>query len=162
MNADGDAGRRITEPNAGPLFSDQSADGDEASGAIYVLRSQSAHPVVAANRDLVHKIGVTGNSVEKRIAGAQLQPTFLMAPVDIVATYELFNINRSKLETLLHRVFAPAQLEIDFPDRFGRPTKPKEWFLVPFQAIEEAVDRIKDGTITRYIYDPQMAALIEG
>ncbi len=162
LNADGDAGRRITEPNAGPLFSDQSADGDEASGTIYVLRSQSAHPVVAANRDLVHKIGVTGSSVEKRIAGAQLQPTFLMAPVDIVATYELFNINRSKLETLLHRVFAPAQLEIDIPDRFGRPTKPKEWFLVPFQAIEEAVDRIKDGTITRYIYDPQMAALIKG
>ena len=79
LNADGDAGRRITEPSAGPLFSDQTIDGDEASGTIYVLRSKSDHPLVAENRQLVHKIGVTNMSVEKRIAGAHLQPTFLMA-----------------------------------------------------------------------------------
>ncbi|MCA0045333.1 GIY-YIG nuclease family protein [Celeribacter litoreus] len=161
LNADGDAGRRITEPNAGPLFSDQTADGDEASGTIYVLRSQSDHPVVKQSRALVHKIGVTSNSVEKRIAGAQLQPTFLMAQVEVVATYDLYNINRSKLENLLHRVFAPAQLDIEIPDRFGRLTKPQEWFLVPFYAIEEAVQRIKDGTISGYVYDPKEASLIK-
>ncbi|MEL7107523.1 MAG: GIY-YIG nuclease family protein [Pseudomonadota bacterium] len=159
LNADGDAGRRITETNAGPLFSDQTADDDEASGTIYVLRSQSDHPMVAENRELVHKIGVTSNSVEKRIAGAQLQTTFLMAKVDIVATYELYNINRSKLETLLHRIFAPAQLDIEIPDRLGRPIRPKEWFLVPLFVVEEAVDRIKDGTIASYIYDPDSASL---
>ena len=75
LNKD-DAGRRITDPTAGPLFSDQSADGDEASGTIYVLRSKSDHPVVADNRELVHKIGVTNMAVEKRVAGAHLQPTF--------------------------------------------------------------------------------------
>ena len=47
LNADGDAGRRISEPHAGPLFSDQTIDGDEASGIIYVLRSKSDHPRVA-------------------------------------------------------------------------------------------------------------------
>lgn len=161
LNADGDAGRRITEPNAGPLFADETAEGDEASGTIYVLRSRSDHPLVAANRELVHKIGVTSNDVEKRIAGAQLQTTFLMAKVDVVATYELYNINRSKLETLLHRIFAPAQLDIEIPDRLGRPMKPREWFLLPLFAIEEAVERIKDGTISRYVYDPQSANLVE-
>ncbi len=161
LNADGEAGRRITEPNAGPLFSDETAEGDEASGTIYVLRSRSDHPLVAANRELVHKIGVTSNDVEKRIAGAQLQTTFLMAKVDVVATYDLYNINRSKLETLLHRIFAPAQLDIEIPDRLGRPMKPREWFLVPLFAIEEAVERIKDGTISRYVYDPQSANLVE-
>lgn len=160
LNADGDAGRRITEPNAGPLFSDETAEGDEASGTIYVLRSRSDHPLVAANRELVHKIGVTSNDVDKRIAGAQLQTTFLMAKVDIVATYELYNINRSKLEALLHRIFAPAQLDIEIPDRLGRPIKPREWFLVPLFAIEEAVEMIKDGTISRYVYDPESARLI--
>ncbi|MGR3624017.1 GIY-YIG nuclease family protein [Pseudophaeobacter sp.] len=159
LNADGDAGRRITEPNAGPLFADETAEGDEASGTIYVLRSRSDHPLVAANRELVHKIGVTSNDVEKRIAGAQLQTTFLMAKVDIVATYQLYNINRSKLETLLHRIFAPAQLDIEIPDRLGRPIRPREWFLVPLFVVEEAVDRIKDGTIARYIYDPDTASL---
>ncbi|WP_424991306.1 GIY-YIG nuclease family protein [Fluviibacterium sp. S390] len=159
LNADGEAGRRITEPNAGPLFSDQTIDGDEASGTIYVLRSKSDHPLVAENRSLVHKIGVTNMSVEKRIAGAQLQPTFLMANVEIVATYELYNINRTKLENLIHRIFEPARLDIEIMDRFGRPVVPREWFLVPLFVIKEAVERIKDGTISGYRYDPQEAKL---
>lgn len=159
LNKD-EAGRRLTEPTAGPLFSSQTIDGDEASGTIYVLRSKSDHPVVAENRELVHKIGVTNMSVEKRIAGAQLQPTFLMANVEIVASYELYNINRTKLENLIHRVFEPARLEIEVMDRFGRPVTPREWFLVPIIAIQEAVERIKDGSISRMRYDTTQARLI--
>ena len=109
----------------------------------------------------MHKIGVTNLKVAQRIAGARLQPTFLMADVEIVATFELFNINRSKLEALIHRVFEPARLDIEIEDRFGRPVRPHEWFLVPFFIIDEAVERIKDGTITSYIYDPETASLIE-
>lgn len=160
LNKD-DAGRRITEPTAGPLFSDQTIDGDEASGTIYILRSKSDHPAVAQNRALVHKIGVTNMSVEKRIAGAHLQPTFLMANVEIAARYELFNINRTKLENLIHRIFEPARLDIEIMDRFGKPVTPREWFLVPFFVIEDAVEKIKDGTITEYGYDPQAACLIK-
>ena len=160
LNKD-DAGRRITEPTAGPLFSDQTIDGDEASGTIYVLRSKSDHPLVTENRELVHKIGVTNMSVEQRIAGAHLQPTFLMANVEIVATYELYNINRTKLEKLVHRIFEPARLEIEVMDRFGRPVVPREWFLVPLFVIKEAVDRIKDGSISGYRYDPDNAALLK-
>lgn len=158
LNKD-EAGRRITEPTAGPLFSDQTIDGDEASGTIYVLRSKADHQLVAENRELVHKIGVTNMSVEKRIAGAHLQPTFMMANVEIVATYELYNINRTKLENLIHRIFEPARLEIEIMDRFGRPVVPREWFLVPLFVIKEAVERIKDGTISGYRYDPDSAVL---
>jgi hypothetical protein len=143
----------------GPLFSDQTIDGDEASGTIYVLRSKSDHSLVADNRELVHKIGVTNMSVEKRIAGAHLQPTFLMSNVEIVASYELYNINRTKLENLIHRIFEPARLDIEIMDRFGQPVMPREWFLVPLFVIKEAVERIKDGTISGYIYDPQEACL---
>jgi hypothetical protein len=154
------AGRRITEPVAGPLFSNQQqADDDLASGTIYVLRSKSDHPLVVANRQLVHKIGVTNMSVEQRIAGAHLQPTFLMANVEVIATYELFNISRSRLEKLIHRVFEPAKLDIEIKDRFGTPVVPREWFLVPLFVIDEVVERIKDGTITKYVYDPQTARL---
>lgn len=160
LNKD-DAGRRITEPTAGPLFSGQTIDGDEASGTIYVLRSKSDHQLVAANRNLVHKIGVTNMAVEKRIAGAPLQPTFLMANVEIVATYELYNINRTKLENLIHRIFEPARLEIEITDRFGRPVMPREWFLVPLAAIDDAVEKIKDGTIAEWLYDPQSAQMVK-
>jgi len=159
LNKD-EAGRRISEPTAGPLFSDQTIDGDEASGTIYVLRSKSDHPLVTDNRDLVHKIGVTNMSVEKRIAGAHLQPTFLMANVEIVASYELYNINRTKLENLIHRIFEPARLDIEIMDRFGRPVVPREWFLVPLFVIKEAVEMIKDGSISGYLYDPDSAALL--
>lgn len=158
LNKD-EAGRRITEPVAGPLFSDQKDTDDLASGIIYVLRSKSDHPMVEANRDLVHKIGVTSNSVEQRIAGARLQPTFLMADVEIVATYQLYNISRSKLESLIHRIFDPARLDIQIPDRFGNAVIAREWFLVPLFVIDEAVERIRDGSITNYVYDPNSAAL---
>jgi len=154
------AGRRIIDSSAGPLFADQNEEGDEASGVIYVLRSKSDHPVVAAHRDVLHKIGVTGGDVVRRIANARLDPTFLMADVEIVATYELYNISRSRLENLIHRVFDPARLDIEIKDRFGQPVIPREWFLVPLFVVDEAVDRIKDGTISGYRYDTKAAALV--
>lgn len=159
LNKD-DTGRRITESIAGPLFADAPEESDSTTGTIYVLRSKSDHPLVAANRELVHKIGVTTLDVEKRIAGAQLQPTFLMAPVEIVATYNLYNISQTRLENLIHRVFGPAQLNIQVPDRFGRPVTPREWFLVPLFVIDAAVKRIRDGSITCYRYDPMRAELV--
>ena len=98
-----------------------------------MLRSKSDNPIVAANRDLLHKIGVTSMHVEQRIAGARLQPTFLMADVEIVATYELYNISRTKLENLIHRVFDPARLDIEIKDRFGHPVIPRR--MVPRSAV---------------------------
>jgi hypothetical protein len=159
LNKD-EAGRRITEPSAGPLFGDRADADDQESGTIYVLRSKSDHPVIAANRDLIHKIGVTNMPIPQRIAGARLQPTFLMADVEIVATYELYNINRTKLENLIHRVFEPARLNIEIKDRFGQPVVPREWFLVPRFVIDQAVDKIKDGTIVDFRYDPKSAKLM--
>jgi hypothetical protein len=155
-----EAGRLITNPNAGPLFAEQRAEDDFASGTIYVLRSKSDHPTVVANREVLHKIGVTGGKIETRLANASLDPTFLLADVEVIATYELYNINRIKLENLIHRVFDRAQLDIEIKDRFGNPVKPREWFLVPLFVVNEVVERIKDGTITKYIYDPAAARLV--
>jgi hypothetical protein len=155
------AGRLITNPDIGPLFAEEPADDDLASGTIYVLRSKSDHPVVAANRDILHKIGVTGGRIETRIANAKLDPTFLMADVEVVATYELYNINRIKLENVIHRVFDPVQLDIEIRDRFGNPVKPHEWYLIPVFVVSEVVERIKDGTITQYLYDPAAARLVK-
>jgi len=156
-----ETGRRLTDPNVGPLFGDSWDDEDVESGTIYVLRSRSSHPFVAGHRELIHKIGVTGGSVETRIANAVHDATYLLAEVEIVATYKLAGINRTKLEGLFHRIFAPAQLDLTIHDRFGHPVRPREWFLVPLQAIDEAVRRIQDGSITTVIYDPTTARLID-
>jgi hypothetical protein len=155
------AGRIITDPSAGPLFADEHDADDLASGTIYILRSKSDNPLVAANRDVLHKIGVTGGKVETRLANASLDPTFLLAEVEVVATYVLYNVNRVKLENIIHRVFDRAQLDIEIKDRFGNPVKPREWFLVPLFILNEVVERIKDGTITEYVYDPMTARLVK-
>ena len=153
----GRGGARITNRVAGPLFG---TEGDQASGTIYVLRSKSDHPdFVAANRDILHKIGVTGGNLAQRLVNAKLDPTFLMADVEIVATYELYNINRSKLEALLHRFFAGARLDLEIADRFGNPVRPREWYLVPLPVIDEVVARIQDGSIVNYEYHPELASL---
>lgn len=154
-----ETGRRITDVDNGPLFGDTLEPDDIESGTIYVLESRSGHPFVAQHRELIHKIGVTGGKVESRIAAAKDDATYLLADVDIVATYKLAHINRTKLENLFHKIFAPAQLDLTIEDRFGKPVKPREWFLVPLQAIDEAVSRIRDGSITNYIYDPKSAQL---
>jgi len=82
-----------------------------------------------------------------------------MADVEIVAAFKLANVNRKALEALLHKIFGRARLDLELKDRFGFSVEPREWFLVPLPAIEEAIDRITNGTIGSYIYDPSMARL---
>lgn len=156
----GKPGSRITDPDLGPLFSDEREEGDITSGTIYVLRSKSNEPFVNEHREIIHKIGVTGGKVETRIADATNDPTYLLAEVEIVATFELVDVNRTKLENLLHKLFDAARLDLTILDRFGKPVKPREWYLIPLSVINDAVSKILDGTITQYRYDAQSASLI--
>lgn len=156
-----DTSRKVSEPSLGPLFDSKIDEVDLASGTVYVLRSKSEHPTVTAHREVVHKIGVTGGDVTRRITNARLDPTFLMAEVEIVATYELFNINRTRLENLIHRIFRDARLDIEITDRFGQQVIPREWFLVPLYVVDEAIEKIRAGTITEYVYDPRKASLVK-
>ncbi len=156
-----DSGRRVTEPDAGPLFGSAPNEPDQLStGTLYVLRSRSTHPTIAAHRELIHKIGITGGAVEARIAGAADNATYLLAGVDVVATYKLYEVNRPRLEALIHRVLDSVRFDAEIPDRFGKLVRPREWFLVPLSAIDEIVARIGDGTLADYAYDPQRAALL--
>jgi len=153
-------GRRISTPDSGPLFGSESEDDDINSGTIYVVRSRSEHPFIAQHRDVIHKIGVTGGRVEARLSGAATDPTYLMAPVDVVATYKLAGIDRKRLEAIFHRVFTASRLDLAIPDRFGGSTRPREWFLAPLPVIDEVVNRIRDGSITTLTYEPSTASLV--
>jgi len=156
-----EAGRRVTDPDLGPLFKDTADEDDIESGTIYVLRSLSDHPFITEHRELVHKIGVTGGKVETRIQNAEIEATYLLAKVEIVASYKLFGVNRTKLENLFHRLFSSAQLDLVIHDRFGKPVKPKEWFLVPLQVIDQAVKHLRDGSIVDLTYDTKTASLLK-
>lgn len=156
-----DKARMLTSTNMGPLFGDEPEPDDLETGTIYVLRSLSNHPFIVEHRELIHKIGVTGGDVATRIARAEKDATYLLADVEVVATYTLHNLNRIKLENLLHRVLGAAQLDLTLEDRFGHPVKPREWFLVPLHVIDEAVERIRDGSIIHVTYDTQTARWME-
>ncbi|CCH76153.1 conserved hypothetical protein [Nostocoides japonicum T1-X7] len=133
---------------------------DEVSGYIYVLRSRSDDPQIAGIKDL-HKIGFSRGPVEQRIKNAATSPTYLMASVDIVASYRTYNLKTSALENLLHRVFADVRLNLTQADRKGRDYDPSEWFVVPLNVIDQAIDLIMSGDIVDYVYNPKVQRFVE-
>lgn len=135
-------------------------DADQESGHVYVLRSLSTDPQVSSIQNL-HKIGFSTTTVEKRIANAAGSPTYLMAPVEIVADYRAYNLRASALEHLLHRVFASVRLDITQINREGKNYDPSEWFVVPLSVINQAISMIMSGEITDYVYDPAVQRLVE-
>jgi hypothetical protein len=133
---------------------------DVVSGYIYVLRSLSDDPQIAGIKDL-HKIGFTRDSVEKRTKNAEKSPTYLMAPVEEVASYRTYNLKVSTLENLLHRVFADVRLDLTQADLKGRAYDPSEWFVVPRNVIDQAIDLIVSRGIVDYVYDREEKRLLE-
>lgn len=131
---------------------------DVLSGYIYVLRSLSQDPQISDMEDL-HKIGFTRGTVEDRIRNADKSPTYLMAPVDVVASYRVYNVRTSTLENLLHRVFADVRLDITQIDRKGQEYDPSEWFVVPRSVIDQAAELIVGGDIVNYVYDATTRSL---
>ncbi len=150
-------GRSVTESNEESLhkvynnLSDVNEE-DTESGYIYILSSLSKNPDIQ-NVNNLHKIGYSTMSIEKRIANAENEPTYLMAPVKLIAGYQCYNINAQKFENLLHTFFGNACLDIEVADKQGKMRKPKEWFIAPLDAIQFAVDSLLDGSIVNYRYD---------
>ena len=145
--------------DAEPMFVDAPAFDDELSGYLYILRSKSDHPFVAEHRELLHKIGYTRGELEDRFANAASERTFLMADVELVATYRIANASAGKLENVLHRFFASARIDVKLREEVGGYAEPREWFLVPLSAIQEAIKLIQTGEITDASYDLETAKI---
>ncbi|TPL47998.1 GIY-YIG nuclease family protein [Mesorhizobium sp. B2-4-2] len=160
------SGRRISSPEAGPLFGTEPATESVAApkgrvtGCIYVVRSLSAAPEIVKLDGHLFKIGFTTGPFEERIRMAKDDPTFLLAPVHPVRTYDAIDLNANKFENLLHRFFGEVRLNIEIMDRFGRPFKPKEWFLLPLSVIEQAIPMLLDGSILHYRYDSKAGVIL--
>jgi T5orf172 domain len=158
-------GRRLSDPDAGPLFNPEPntvsvpSDKDRVTGHIYIVRSLSPQPEIKELDGQLFKIGFTTGSVEDRLRGAADDPTFLLAPVHPVKAYVAVNMNTSKFETLIHRFFDEARLDIEIMDRFGKPFKPREWFMLPLEVIDEAVKKMIDGSIVNFRYDHKSCSI---
>ncbi|MBD9486280.1 GIY-YIG nuclease family protein [Ensifer sp. ENS11] len=154
--------RVIQRLGLGPLDPDWETDKVSLSGTIYVARSLSEEPAIKPQHDILYKIGVTSQDVRRRVADARNDPTFLLASVEIVATYELQNLSRSKVENLLHRFFDVARPgELFIIDRFGKKIRPREWFYVLPEHVGQAAQLIKDGQLHLYRYDRETQQIVK-
>jgi hypothetical protein len=151
--------RAIVPKDSGPLFVEEDSPLYK-TGIVYVLRSKSEEPSIAKHREYLHKIGVTTSDVKKRVANAAKDATYLLADVDVVAEFTLYNMNLQATEKLLHAFFREAQADIQIPDRFGNMVKPKEWFFLPLELIKQAVDLIRNNNIAEYQYDATNVKII--
>lgn len=145
-------GRAVVPANHA-LSLDELGDADIETGHIYVLRSLSSDPQIAGLEDL-HKIGFSRTPVSQRIKNAIHEPTYLMAPVEVVADYRVYNIRPSALERLIHRVFSDVRLNLSQVGPNGEIYNPSEWFIVPIDAIDQAIEMTVNGDITDFTYDP--------
>lgn len=134
------------------------SDDDKVTGYIYVLRSLSDVKEIAETKNL-YKIGFTTTTVEERIANATHEPTYLMAPVEIVASYKVVNMNSHMFESLVHQVLKAVNFHVEVKDDNGIVHTPKEWYVVPLTVIDTIVSRILDRSILNYEYNAQMQCL---
>lgn len=144
--------RAIVPKDSGPLFVEEDSPLYK-TGIVYVLRSKSEEPSIAKHREYLHKIGVTTSDVKKRVANAAKDATYLLADVEVVAEFTLYNMNLQATEKLLHAFFREAQADIQLPDRFGNMVKPKEWFFLPLSVIKEVVNILQNDDIRKYKYN---------
>ena len=126
---------------------------DIAHGWIYILRSKSDDERIASVKDL-YKIGFTTTPVEKRISNARNESTYLMADVEVISTFRVYNVDTHKLETLLHQFFETARFHISVGG-----AEAVEWFVVPLPIIREAIAKFIDGSIIIYSYNRELLAL---
>jgi hypothetical protein len=152
--------RTIVPKDSGPLFKRDEAPLSK-TGIVYVLRSKSEEPSIAKHRDYLHKIGVTTSDAKKRVSNAPKDATYLLADVEVVAEFTLYNMNLQATEKLLHLFFSDAQADIQIPDRFGNLVKPKEWFFLPLELIKQAVELIRTENIQSYYYDSDSVKLVK-
>lgn len=161
MYAYTDRGNKVVCKRLVPVTEDLfSADGSDSvgentvTGYIYVVRTLSKDPGLSKIRKSAVKIGVTKNPVAVRVANAEKDPTFLCAPVDIVSTFTLHNLDPRKVEETLHAFFGEVRLKIGAKDRFGNDVTANEWFLVQPNVVGNAVemlirDTLKDATFCK-------------
>jgi hypothetical protein len=132
---------------------------DLDTGWIYILKSKSTHKEISSINNL-YKIGYSTVPVPERIKNASKEPTYLMAEVDIIASYKTYNLNAQKFEQLIHRFFAEVCLNVDINDDKGRRITPREWFVVPLPIIDKVIQLILSGDILDYKYDNINQAIV--
>jgi hypothetical protein len=161
------ANGKIVSPNTQQAIADQIdkfnnvQEDDTESGYIYILKSLSEDKDISSIENL-YKIGFSTTTVEKRILNARNDPTYLMAPVEIITSWKCYNLNAHQFEQLIHRFFGNSCLNVEITDKTGKKANPREWFIVPLDVIEQAIQLVITGDILDYRYDEENQLIVSG
>ncbi|AEG41563.1 GIY-YIG nuclease family protein [Lactobacillus kefiranofaciens] len=136
----GGGGKIVTEPDNKFEF----GANDQITGYVYVLKSLSNNADVKRIQEdhPLYKVGFTSGTVERRIANAENESTYLYGPVKVVAEYQVINLNPEALETALHHALSQYRLDVDIKAANGKIIHPREWFVVDFETINDIINEI--------------------
>jgi hypothetical protein len=114
------------------------------TGEIYFLSSASNSSSVKQFDNLI-KIGVTTKTTPQRIKNADMEATYLFAPVKILKILPCYNMDVNSLESLIHASLHEYRKSIRISNQLGgKVVEATEWFDVPLNiAIDTALSIIK-------------------
>ncbi|OOR93208.1 hypothetical protein B0181_00770 [Moraxella caviae] len=131
------------------------------NGYLYVAQLQKAKTELSHYPHL-YKIGFTRTKPELRIAECENDVAFLESAVKIVLDFAIpAPFEPHKLETLIHQFLQAQRLNIGLISKNGLAYQPNEWFAVPLQTIEFAVENILSGEIGKYRVDNTTGCVVE-
>lgn len=148
-------GRRVFRNDVELVGAQELLPSDKPTGCVYVLESETKAPELVElklRRRLV-KIGYSSQSVEERVMHAADDPTYLEAPVRIIASLDCFNMNPQKFEKLIHAFLANQRLNITLISSKGERYRPTEWFAVDAATAIAVAEHIVAGDIMNYRMD---------
>ena len=153
--------RRIYAATEDSLFEKKVDDNETPVGIVYVLKTLSQQIGIKEHREYLHKIGVTSGNVKARVANAEKDPTYLLAPVEIIGEFQLYHMDVKATEKLLHKFFQAALADVEIKDRFGAVVRPREWFFVTVKAIQDAVKALNENKILDVRYDLESGKVVD-
>jgi hypothetical protein len=132
---------------------------DEANGSIYILKSKSPNTEILKKEHLF-KIGYSKGDVTNRIKNAKIEPTYLLADVELVSVFRCFNMSTNKFESAIHSFFNEVRLNIEIADFNGNKHRPREWFIAPLEIIEEAINLLVKNDINNFFYNHEAKCIV--
>ncbi len=85
---------------------------------------------------------------------------YLMSAVKTMAVFDAYNMTTQKFEKLIHHFFAEVCVDLEVADNKGKMHQPREWFIVPYDAIIQAINLIANEQIVHYRYDVQLKEIV--
>lgn len=131
---------------------------DNHNGYIYILRTKNNRLSKYKN---LYKIGCTTSAVSDRIKNAHKEATYLFSEVEIVKALRCYNIIPDELEDKIHKFFNEQRLSIEIYDKDNNLFRPREWFVVALDAIEEAVSIILRNEQDIYYYNQTIQQIVK-